>query len=155
MRSYWKCMLSLGLLTAMTAPALADVNRCSLLKDDEIAKAIGPHEPGYTGVNNPWGNNSCRWVAKDPPGQKASEGWRDSIELAVFEGPMRSWAQGQARGEPVPGVAKNARWDRTQGEMWFECAGGRICAVKVRTAASKLREETATALTRLADGRLR
>jgi hypothetical protein len=152
---HYGILTGFALLATMSASALADVNRCSLLKDDEIEKAIGPHEPGYSGVNNLWGNNSCRWVAKNPPAQKTSDGWRDSIELAVFEGSMRSWAQGQAHGEPVSNVAKNARWDRTQGEMWFECAGGRICVVKVRTAASKQRAETATQLTRLADGRLR
>jgi hypothetical protein len=155
MRLHWNILIGLASLAVMCNCAFAEVNRCSLLKDDEIEKAIGPHERGYTGVENPWGNNSCRWVAKNPPAQKAPEGWRDSIELAVFEGSMRSWAQGQARGEPVSGVAKNARWDKTQGEMWFECAGGRICVVKVRTAASKLREDAATQLTHAADARLR
>jgi hypothetical protein len=155
MSRFWKRVAGLAVLTAAWGSAAADVNRCSLLKDGEIDKAIGAHEPGYSGVNNPWGNNSCRWVAKNAPAQKAPEGWRDSIELAVFDGSMRSWAQGQASGEPVSGVAKNARWDRTQGEMWFECAGNRICVVKVRTAASKLRQEVATQLTRLADERLR
>ena len=155
MRLHWKIVSGLALLTAACNVALADVDRCSLLKDDEIDKAIGAHERGYNGVNNPWGNNSCRWVAKNAPAQKAPEGWRDSIELAVFEGHMRSWAQDQAHGEPVPAVAKNARWDKTQGEMWFDCAAGRICVVKVRTAASKTRQDVATQLTRLADSRLR
>ena len=155
MALHCRMLMGFALLTAISSSALADVNRCALLKDDEIEKAIGAHEPGYSGVNNLWGNNSCRWVAKTAPAQKAPEGWRDSIELAVFEGSMRSWAQGQAHGEPVSGIAKNAQWDRTQAEMWFECAGGRICVVKVRTAASKQRQETAMQLTRLADGRLR
>ena len=155
MRLHPKILIGLALLAVTCNSAIADVNRGSLLKDDEIDKAIGPHEPGYTGVENLWGNNSCRWVAKHAPAQKAPEGGRDSIELAVFEGSMRSWAQDKVRGEPVSGVAKNARWDKTQAEMWFECAGGRIGVVKVRTAASKLRQDVATQLTRSADGRLR
>ena len=140
-------------LAVAPGAALAAPDRCALLKDAEIDEAIGPHERGSNDVTNEWGNNSCRWVATKAPAVKAPEGWRDAIELGVFEGSMRSWAQDQKRGEPIAGVAKNATWDKTHAELWLDCAGGRICVVKVRTAASKVREAIATKLARLADSR--
>ena len=135
--------------------AFAATDRCALLKEGEIDEAIGSHERGNNGMPNEWANNSCRWTAKNAPAAKAPDGWRDSIELGVFEGPMVSWAQGQVRGEPIGGVAKDAKWDSSYGELWFNCAGGRVCVVKVRTADSKQREATATKLARRIEGRLR
>ena len=146
--------LVVATLGAIPAPALAATDRCALLKDAEIDAAIGPHERGTSDVNNPWGTNSCRWAATNAPAGKAPEGWRDSIELGVFEGSMLAWGKEQARGEPIEGVAKGARWDRIQGELWFDCAGGRACVVKVRTAASRERQAIATTLAKLVDGRL-
>jgi hypothetical protein len=104
---------------------------------------------------NEWGNNSCRWTAKNAPAAKAPEGWRDAIELAVFEGTMVSWAKAHVRGEPITDGPANASWDKSFGELWFECAGGRVCVVKVRTAASKQRKEFATKLAHLIESRLR
>lgn len=130
-------------------------DRCVLLKDAEIEEAIGPHERGSNDVTNEWGNNSCRWVATKASAAKAPEGWRDAIELGVFEGSMRSWAEGQRRGVPFADVAQNATWDKTHAELWFDCAGRRICVVKVRTVASKQREEIATKLARDADSRVK
>jgi hypothetical protein len=149
--------LTLTVVTLGASPgvALAATDRCALLKDAEIDEAIGPHGRGTSDVNNPWGTNSCRWVATNAPAGKAPEGWRDSIEVGVFEGSMTSWGKGQARGEPIEGVAKDAKWDRIQAELWFDCAGGRVCAVKVRTAASKGRQVTATKFAKLVDARLR
>ena len=141
--------------TAMPSVAMAAPDRCALLKDGEIAAAIGAHEPGYNSVNNLWGNNSCRWVATNAPAVKAPEGWRDSIEVGVFEGSMLSWARDQTRGSPIDGVARNATWDRISAELWWQCAGGRVCVVKLRTADSKQRQEIATRFARLADSRLR
>lgn len=151
------CMLALvaAVLGSAAGRALAATDRCALLKDGEIDEAIGPHERGTSDVNNPWGTNSCRWTAKGAPAGKAPEGWRDSIELGVFEGSMISWAKDHTRGEPIAGAAKDAKWDKTYGELWFSCAGARICVVKVRTAASAQREALATKLARLVDGRLR
>lgn len=140
---------------AMPSVAMAAPDRCALLKDGEIAAAIGAHQAGSVDVTNLWGNNSCRWVAKNAPAVKAPEGWRDSIELGVFEGSMSSWARDKAQGTPIDGVAKNATWDRISAELWWECAGGRICVVKLRTADSKQRQEIATRFARLADSRLR
>ena len=140
---------------AMPTIAMAAPDRCALLKDGEIDTAIGPHAAGNIGVPNPWGNNSCRWVATNAPAVKAPEGWRDSIEVGVFEGSMLSWARDQARGTPIDGVAKSATWDRIAAELWWECAGGRVCVVKLRTADSKRRQEIATKFARLAESRLR
>ena len=141
--------------TIMLGQASAETDRCALVKDSEIAEAIGPHEGGNAGLPNEWGNNSCRWTAKNAPAAKAPEGWRDAIELAVFEGTMRSWAKDRMRGEPIAGGPANAQWDKSFGELWFECAGGRVCVVKVRTAASKQRKEFATKFAQLVESRLR
>ena len=140
---------------AMPSIAMAAPDRCMLLKDGEIAAAIGPHQAGSVDVTNLWGNNSCRWVAKNAPAVKAPEGWRDSIEVGVFEGSMSSWARDKAHGSPIAGVAKSALWDRISAELWWECAGGRVCVVKLDTADSKQRQEIATRFARLADSRLR
>ena len=149
------CALLVMVLGGIAGPAFAATDRCALLTDAEIAAAIGAHEPGYIGVNNPWGNNSCRWVATAAPAVRAPEGWRDSVEVAVWEGGMLPWAKDQVRGVPIAGVAKNATWDRTSAELWWECAGGRVCALKLRTADSKQRQDVAMRLVRLVDGRLR
>jgi hypothetical protein len=143
------------ILGSMAWSAFAATDRCALLKDGEIDEAIGSHERGNNGLPNEWGNNSCRWTAKNAPAAKARDGWRDAIELGVFEGAMISWAQGQARGEPIGGVVKDAKWDSSYGELWFNCAGGRVCVVKVRTAESKQRQAIATKLASLVEGRLR
>ncbi|MGE5088133.1 MAG: hypothetical protein ACM3QY_03320, partial [Candidatus Levyibacteriota bacterium] len=102
------CGLLALALGGIAGPVSAATDRCALLADAEIAAVIGAHESGYSGVNNPWGNNSCRWVAKAAPAVKAPEGWRDSVEVAVWEGGMLSWAKDQVRGVPIAGVAKNA-----------------------------------------------
>ena len=47
------------------------------------------------------------------------------------------------------------RLDVLFGEPWFDCAGGRVCVVKVHTAESKQREAIATKLARLVASRLR
>lgn len=141
--------------TMSVGRAFADTDRCALIKDSEIEEAIGPHESGHAGLPNEWGNNSCRWTAKNAPSAKAPEGWRDAIELAVLEGTMVSWAKDHVRGEAITDAPANARWDKSFGEIWFECTGGRVCVVKVRTAASKQRKEFATKLARAMEGRLR
>ena len=149
-------LISFALTLASTAwNAFAATDRCALLKDGEIDEAIGSHERGNNGMPNEWANNSCRWTAKNPPATKAPDGWRDAVELGVFEGPMVSWAQGEARGEPIDGIAKDAKWNGTYGELWFSCAGGRVCVVKVRTAESKQRQATAIKFARLVESRLR
>ena len=59
------------------------------------------------------------------------------------------------RGEPVEAVAKNAKWDRMSGEMWFDCAGGGLCLVKVSASSGKQRQAIATKLATLVEGRVR
>ncbi len=145
-------------LAALSFPAWSATDRCALLKDAEVDEAIGPHERGTSDVTNLWGTNACRWVAKNAPsGAKAPEGWRDSLEVAVFEGNQLKWTQDQARNAPeeAPDAAKGARWNRSGGEVWFDCAGGRVCAVKLRTASSKQRKENAFRLAKLVESRVR
>jgi hypothetical protein len=132
-------------------PVLLD--RCALLSDAEVTEALGAHERGYNGVENEWGNNSCRWTATNAAAKHPE--WHDALEVAVWEANMVSWARGEMRGDPVDGVGPGARYDRAWGTVWFECAGGRVCAVRLRTAASKGRKEMATKLAHLVSGRVR
>lgn len=135
------------------APNGALIDRCALLTDAEVTEALGPHGKGNNGIENEWGNSSCRWTATNPaPGHPEVH---DAVEVAVFEGNQLAWARDQMSGDPVDGVVPGARYDRSYGTVWFECAGGRVCAVRMHTAASKGRKENAVKLARLVNGRAR
>jgi hypothetical protein len=134
----------------------SELDRCALLKDGEIGDAIGPHDRGSTGLSNEYGTQSCRWTATRAQNVEGfPNGWHDAIEVAVFDAAMNSWAREQAKGDPVAGVVPGARYDNTYGELWFDCANGRFCVVKARTASGDRREEIATKLARLVESRLR
>lgn len=135
------------------APLRALTDRCALLTDAEVTEVLGPHGRGNNGLPNEWGDASCRWTATNPAPRHPE--WHDALEVAVFEANMVSWARGEMSGDPVDGVSPGARYDRMWGTVWFECAGGRVCAVRLRTAASKGRKEMATKLARLVNGRVR
>jgi hypothetical protein len=152
LRTAW--LAALGCMSVSAAFG-APPDRCALLKDAEIDEVIGPHAAGNHGLGNDWGDNSCRWTAKSAPAAKAPDGWRDAIEVGVFEGLILSWAKDQMRGEPVQGIGKGAKYDSSYGDLWFECAGGRVCVVKVRTAAGKDRQANAVKLAKLVDSRVR
>lgn len=135
-------------------PARTLIDRCALLTDAEVTEALGPHGRGNDGVENEWGDSSCRWTAT-AAAPKHPE-WHDALEVAVWEGHMVAWARDQVSGDPIDGVRPGARYDRMWGTVWFECAGGRVCAVRLRTAAGgKGRKEMAAKLARLVDGRVR
>jgi hypothetical protein len=68
---------------------------------------------------------------------------------------MTSWARQRATGAAVSGSLKGAVYDTRYGTLWFECAGTRFCAVRMRTASNVGREDTARRLAQLVDGRLR
>jgi len=133
------------------------LNRCALLTDSEVQAAIGPHGPGTSGIEtNEYGLQSCRWAATaTPKGPGVPEGWLDSIEVAVFDKDMESWAREQARGEPISGIGRGARYDATYGQLWFECAGDRFCMVKARTAIETNRQDIARRLAALVQGCLK
>jgi hypothetical protein len=131
------------------------IDRCALVKDDEISGAIGAHHPGSAGLDNEWGLQSCRWISTT--GQHVDgfpNGWFDSIEIAVFFKERESWAREQAEGDAVQGFAKDALYDASYGQLWFDCPGSHYCAVKVRTARSEHREESARKLAQLVMNRL-
>jgi Protein of unknown function (DUF3558) len=131
------------------------LDRCALLKDGEIDEAIGPHDRGSTGLENEWGLQSCRWTATRAQNVEGyPNGWHDAVEVAVFDAAMTSWARDQATGEPVTGFASGAKYDESYGNLWFDCAGGRFCVVKARTASGDHRQEIATKLARTVQGRL-
>jgi hypothetical protein len=133
------------------APAL---DRCALLKDDEVREAIGAHGAGVSDVGNEWGLQSCRWTATTA--QKISGAdWFDAIEVAVFEPDRESWAREQAKGEPVDDLIRGARYDSSYGELWFDCPGRHFCVVKARLASDAHRKETARRIAQSVLNRLR
>lgn len=142
---------------AAAASRDGDPNRCALLTDSEVEAAIGPHAPGTSGIEtNEYGLQSCRWTATaTPKGPGVPEGWLDSIEVAVFDKDMDSWAREQARGEPMSGLDRAARYDATYGQLWFDCARDRFCLVKARTAVDTNRQDIARRLAALVQGRLK
>lgn len=144
-------------LVALATDSLqGELDRCALLTGDEVETAIGPHTGGSAQLDNNWGLQSCRWTATRAQKMEGyPDGWRDAIEVAVFEEVAESWARGEADGEPVAGFVKGATYDHTWGELWFDCAGDRFCVVNVRTASGDTRGESAMQLARLVEGRLR
>ena len=142
------CLVVIG---AAPGAARAGLDGCSLLKSSEVDEVIGPHTH-FDEQTNPR-DGTCEWIAKSPA-RKGSE-FHERITVHVYEGNKLAWAKGQVRGEPVEGVPKNAKWDRMSGEMWFDCAGGRLCLVKVGASSGKQRQAIATKLTTLVEGRVR
>jgi len=149
-RSVIVSLVAVGLGAAPVA-ARAGLECSELLKTSEVEEAIGPHTIGEQ-IMTP-GGGVCEWFAKSPsrPGSE----FHDRITLNVYAGNKLAWARDQVRGEAVEGVAKNAKWARMYGEMWFDCAGGRVCVVKLSTSRSKQQQAIATKLVKLVDGRVR
>lgn len=138
------------------SPSAGELDRCALLTDDEIGGAIGPHDSGNTSLSNEWGLQSCRWTATRAQNVEGfPDGWHDAIEVAAFDAAAVPLVRQQVRGEPMAGFVEGARYDRSYGELWFDCPQGRLCVVKVRTASSDGREQSATQLARLVESRLR
>ena len=149
-RSVIACLVAMGVGGAPVA-ARAALDGCSLLKTPEVDEVIGPHTH-FDEQTNPH-DGTCEWIAKSPA-RKGSE-FYERITVSVYGGNKLAWAKDQVRGEPVDGVAKNARWDRMSGEMWFDCAGGRLCVVKVSASSGKQRQAIAAKLATLVEGRVR
>jgi hypothetical protein len=145
------------LASGLGIPSVADsaeLPRCTLLTSAEVQEVIGRHDGGKSDLSNQWGLLSCRWTATSPA-QGAPEGWYDAVEVAVFEAAQAAWARDQATGAPVEGLAKGAVYDKSYGDVWFDCGNGRFCAVKVRTASDTNRERNAKHFAQLVDSRLR
>ena len=137
------------------AAGQGELDRCTLLTKDEIEKAVGPHDGGSTGLSNVWGTRSCRWTAtRAQPQEGNPAGWHDAIEVAVFDAAEVPMVRQQVQGDPVAGVVPGATYDNSYGDLWFDCPGGRLCAVKARTASGDRRQEIATRLARLVVSRL-
>ena len=70
------------------------LDRCALLNATEVEGAIGVHDGGKSGEGE-WGAMGCLWTATTV--QEVSgfpNGWRDAIEVAVFDEPMiLEWAR--------------------------------------------------------------
>jgi hypothetical protein len=131
------------------------LDRCKLVKDEEISASIGAHQPGMSSVENEWGLQSCRWMAtRVQPRQGDPDGWVDRIEIAVFFKGVESWAREQAKGGAVQGLSPGARYDASDGSLWFDCAS-RYCVVKAETAAPQQREHIARELAQLVATRVR
>jgi len=140
------------------------IDRCSLLTDDEVKEAIGPHSPGLRDVsqlsgksvtNNLWGFHTCKWTATTAQKMEGfPAGWFDKIEVKVFDKDHASWAQNQAEGEPVKGFVEGAVYDRSYGKLWFKCGHGEFCLLTADTAAGEKREALALHLAELVEKRL-
>ena len=139
------------------AGAAPGLDRCTLLTDEEVEQAVGPHDGGKRDMDNTWGLGSCRWKATTAQVMEGwPDGWFDAIEVALFDQDLvETWARGEAEGEPVDGIVEGAVYDGTGGQVWFNCAGDRFCVVSVRTASSDKREEFAKRFARLVESRLR
>jgi hypothetical protein len=138
------------------ATASGELNRCALVTDAEIEAAIGPHSPGRSSLENEWGIKSCQWTATQVyPMEGYPDGWRDVIEVAVFDADVVPMIRQQVRGDPVSGVVAGATYDNTHGELWFDCPGGRLCVVKARTRSGDRRGEITAELARLVTSRVR
>ena len=143
-------------VTSIPPAADAGGDRCQLLTDAEIEQAIGPHGPGHAGIPNEWGEQSCRWTAtRSQAIDGYPNGWHDAIEAAAFNAFKSASARQMATGEPVAGFPGKAQFDKSYGQLWFECANGRMCAIGVNTNAGEHREEIATRLAHLLESRAR
>ena len=139
-----------------SAARSGELDRCALLTDGEIEEAIGPHDPGSSGLSNEWGLQSCRWTAtRAQPLEGYPDGWRDAIEVAAFDAIAVPLIRQQVRGDPKASFVAGATYDHTHGELWFDCPQGRLCVVKARTLSGDRREAIATQLARLVESRLR
>jgi hypothetical protein len=138
---------------AVAADERGNGGRCALLTAAEVEAAIGPHDGGVAG-RGMWGNMGCLWIADRVQEIPDLPPWRDAVEVAQFDATRDAWAREQAEGTPVAGVVDGARYDEGYGDLWFPCAGGRVCVVKVRTASSVGRQESAVRLARLVSERL-
>ena len=139
-----------------SAASSGELDRCALLQAGEIEGAIGPHGAGSSDLSNMWGTQSCRWTAtKVQPVEGYPDGWHDAIEVAVIDAKMTPMMRQQVTGDPVTGFVAGARYDNSNGDLWFDCPGGRLCVVKAHTASGDRRQEIATQLARLVESRLR
>jgi hypothetical protein len=132
-----------------------ELDRCALFTADEIAAAIGPHDGGSSSLSNEWGTQSCRWTATRAQNVEGyPDGWHEAIEVAAFDAGVAPLLRQQVSGDPVTGFVAGARYDVSYGNLWFDCAHGRLCVVKARTASGDHREQIAMQLARLLDSRL-
>jgi len=140
-------------------------NACDLLTDDEIQRAISAHDSGRPNVSeltgksvmtNMWGFQSCRWTATTAQKiQGFPNGWFDKIELKVFDKERSSAARKEAEGEPLKAFGEQARYDATNGRIWFNCGDGQFCMLNAETANGEKREQLASDLASLVRSRLK
>ncbi len=138
---------------------------CDLLTNEEIQRSIGPHSSGRPNVSeltgnsvmtNMWGFQSCRWTATTAqPIQGFPNGWFDKIELKVFDADRSSSARKQAEGEPLKSFGEGARYDATNGRLWFNCGRDQYCVLNADTADSDKRPQLVRDLATLVQDRLK
>lgn len=116
---------------------------CKRLTKDEVAEAIGPNDGG----KHDYTFGGCVWTAASP-----KNGFTESIFAAML--PKDQYQSVAEIGEPVSGFVDGATFSATHGELWFPCHGGDYCGIKVRTASSDNRQETAIRLGKILQGRV-
>ncbi len=115
---------------------------CKFLSEDEVAEAIGPHDGGQ----HDYTFGGCVWTASS-----AKDGFTEAIYAAVL--PKAQYETVAEIGQPVSGFVDGATYDETHGELWFPCRSGDYCGIKVSTADSDGRQDTALRLSKLLQGR--
>lgn len=116
---------------------------CKFLTQEEVASAIGPNDGG----KHDYTFGGCVWVASS-----AKDGFSEAIYASVL--PKDQYEAVAETGEPVSGFVEGATYATMHGELWFPCRKGDYCGVKVRTASSDGREETALRLAKAMQGRV-
>ncbi|GAA2071467.1 hypothetical protein [Actinomadura alba] len=124
-----------------------DSESCKRLTKEEVAEAIGPNDGG----KHDYTFGGCVWTATSAK-EGAPEGFTEAIFASVL--PKDQYESVAEIGEPVSGLADGATYSANHGELWFPCRSGDFCGIKVRTASSDDRQETAIRLGKLLQSRL-
>ncbi|GAA1279148.1 hypothetical protein Psi02_68400 [Planotetraspora silvatica] len=116
---------------------------CKFLTEEEVAEAIGPNDGGQQDFTF----GGCVWTAPTP---------KDGINEAIFAAvlPKAQYESVAEIGEPLSGFVDGATYAELHGELWFPCRAGDYCGIKVRTASSDGRQETALRLAKVLQGRV-
>jgi hypothetical protein len=132
-------------VAGQSAPESWGNDACKLLKDNEIEAVIDEHAAGRQDMLF----GGCIW----PSTTTLSDGRPEAIHAAVLS--EAEYHQLAEIGEPIDGFGEDATWAELYGELWFRCAGGRYCGIKVVTASSDYRREHAEGLARALATRVR
>ncbi|GAA1311128.1 hypothetical protein Psi02_54750 [Planotetraspora silvatica] len=116
---------------------------CKFLTNNEVTEAIGPNDGGQ----HDYTFGGCVWTASS-----AKDGFNEAIFAAVL--PKAQYESVAEIGDPLSGFVDGATYAELHGELWFPCRAGDYCGIKVRTASSDGRQETALRLAKILQDRI-